>query len=340
MTENPSVLPIEARSRLLSTGEQRNGPVVYWMSREQRVRDNWALLHARALRSARRAPRWSWPSAWPALSPAPPRRAYAFMLAGCARSSGRSRGLGHRRSACSRASPRPMSTSSHVRRRRRRGHRLRPPARSSRNGKKAVARLRVPLHEVDSRNVVPCRFVSSRQEWARPHPAAQARAAAAALSRAARAAPAPRRVARRRARPTGTARSGAWRADRAAPPVSEDRGRGAAAAAGAAPLRRRRPGPLRPARNDPTADGAVGALAVPPLRPALVAQRVACAVRAATAPPKPRRRSSRSCSCGASSPTTSASTTPPTTGSKACPDWALRTPRPPTARPAAYRLRG
>jgi hypothetical protein len=46
LTENPSVLPIEARSRLISTGEQRNGPAVYWMSRDQRTLDNAALLFA------------------------------------------------------------------------------------------------------------------------------------------------------------------------------------------------------------------------------------------------------------------------------------------------------
>ena len=27
-------------------GEPGPGPVVYWMSRDQRVRDNWALLYA------------------------------------------------------------------------------------------------------------------------------------------------------------------------------------------------------------------------------------------------------------------------------------------------------
>ncbi|MCF8031092.1 MAG: deoxyribodipyrimidine photo-lyase, partial [Desulfohalobiaceae bacterium] len=34
------------RIRTLQTGEPGTGPVVYWMSRDQRIRDNWALLHA------------------------------------------------------------------------------------------------------------------------------------------------------------------------------------------------------------------------------------------------------------------------------------------------------
>ena len=37
---------IQRRCRLLKAGTNGNGPVVYWMSREQRAGDNWALLHA------------------------------------------------------------------------------------------------------------------------------------------------------------------------------------------------------------------------------------------------------------------------------------------------------
>ena len=34
------------RVRSLSTGDEGAGPVVYWCSRDQRVRDNWALIYA------------------------------------------------------------------------------------------------------------------------------------------------------------------------------------------------------------------------------------------------------------------------------------------------------
>ncbi len=37
---------IEKRARLIKTGENLDGPVVYWMSRDQRCFDNWALLFA------------------------------------------------------------------------------------------------------------------------------------------------------------------------------------------------------------------------------------------------------------------------------------------------------
>lgn len=34
------------RARAIKEGEIKNGPVIYWMSRDQRVADNWALLYA------------------------------------------------------------------------------------------------------------------------------------------------------------------------------------------------------------------------------------------------------------------------------------------------------
>ncbi len=33
----------------ISSGPDSNGPVIYWMQRDQRIRDNWALLHAQEL---------------------------------------------------------------------------------------------------------------------------------------------------------------------------------------------------------------------------------------------------------------------------------------------------
>src|SRR5512135_3357319 len=39
----------ERRIRLLKDGPAHGGPVLYWMSRDQRVRDNWALLFAQEL---------------------------------------------------------------------------------------------------------------------------------------------------------------------------------------------------------------------------------------------------------------------------------------------------
>lgn len=51
MTEAVRVDP--GRLRSLRGGEPGAGPVIYWLRREQRVRDNWALLHAQDLALAR-----------------------------------------------------------------------------------------------------------------------------------------------------------------------------------------------------------------------------------------------------------------------------------------------
>ena len=39
----------EKRIRLLQNGSENSGPVIYWMSRDQRAHDNWALLFAQKL---------------------------------------------------------------------------------------------------------------------------------------------------------------------------------------------------------------------------------------------------------------------------------------------------
>lgn len=47
---------LNKRTRLLKEGVENNGPVIYWMSREQRVRDNWALLFAQDLAISKKRP--------------------------------------------------------------------------------------------------------------------------------------------------------------------------------------------------------------------------------------------------------------------------------------------
>lgn len=46
----------EKRIRILQKGNATNGPVVYWMSRDQRAHDNWALLFAQQLALENRRP--------------------------------------------------------------------------------------------------------------------------------------------------------------------------------------------------------------------------------------------------------------------------------------------
>jgi deoxyribodipyrimidine photo-lyase len=46
----------EKRIRLLQKGDEKKGPVLYWMSRDQRVHDNWALLFAQNLAEEEKEP--------------------------------------------------------------------------------------------------------------------------------------------------------------------------------------------------------------------------------------------------------------------------------------------
>ena len=47
---------IGKRIRVLREGKTGKGPVIYWMSRDQRAEDNWALLYAQEQAIAHRLP--------------------------------------------------------------------------------------------------------------------------------------------------------------------------------------------------------------------------------------------------------------------------------------------
>lgn len=52
-----AIKPVNPRRvRAVNHGEKRTGPVVYWMHRDMRLRDNWGLLYARELAQAQGAP--------------------------------------------------------------------------------------------------------------------------------------------------------------------------------------------------------------------------------------------------------------------------------------------
>ncbi|HUV02037.1 MAG TPA: deoxyribodipyrimidine photo-lyase [Desulfobacteria bacterium] len=44
------------RARNLNEGVKNSGPVIYWMSRDQRVKDNWALLFSQEVALQQHAP--------------------------------------------------------------------------------------------------------------------------------------------------------------------------------------------------------------------------------------------------------------------------------------------
>lgn len=140
------------------------GPVVYWMSRDQRVRDNWALLHAQELALGRKVPlevafclvSGFLGAAW---------RQYSFMLGGLReveKDLGRL-GIGFRVLAGEPASRIPrllkeLDASALVT--------DFDPLRIKRGWVEgAAARVRVPFFQVDAHNIVPCRVASPKREF-------------------------------------------------------------------------------------------------------------------------------------------------------------------------------
>ncbi len=140
------------------------GPVLYWMSREQRAHDNWGLLHARELAGARRplvaafclAARF----AGAAL------RQYDFMLAGLEQTARTLAGLGI---PLVLLEGDPGSEIPRLAARLRAGVVVTDfdPLRIKRDWQTRAARaLDAPLLEVDGHNVVPCRIASYKKEYA------------------------------------------------------------------------------------------------------------------------------------------------------------------------------
>lgn len=152
------------RTTVLNPGEQRSGPVVYWMSRDQRVTDNWALLHAQEEALARRAPL----SVLFCLAPTfigATWRQYTFMLTGLEETEQGLRELGipfflRKGEPAEEA----LNFVEEV------GASLLvtdfDPLRIKRSWRQTVAeRITIPFHEVDAHNIVPCRHASPKLEY-------------------------------------------------------------------------------------------------------------------------------------------------------------------------------
>lgn len=152
------------RIHTLRAATDRGGPVLYWMSREQRVCDNWALLHARALAGPDRALVVAFGLA-PSFLGATLRQ-YDFMLRGLQETAGRLATLGipfvllvgdpgaQIASLASQLGVGAVVTDF-------------DPLRLKQSWQADMAgAVDCPVVEVDAHNVVPCRKASDKQEYA------------------------------------------------------------------------------------------------------------------------------------------------------------------------------
>ncbi len=152
------------RIRFLKEGPGRKGPVVYWMSRDQRCQDNWALLVAQDLALEKKAPLLVVFCLVPHFLGAALRQ-YAFMINGLQELT-QALERKHIPFYCLFGEP---------------GERVPSflkqidaaclitdfdPLRQKRKWKKTVAEsLAIPFWEVDAHNIVPCWIVSPKQEF-------------------------------------------------------------------------------------------------------------------------------------------------------------------------------
>lgn len=154
-----------ARIHHLHPGTGGSGPVVYWMQRDQRAADNWALLYARRQATRLQRPLEVWFCLLPRFLEAGLRQ-YAFMLRGLQETEQDLRALGIGfRLLCGT----PPEILPPLLQREQAALLVTDfnPLRLARYWKQETAvRCSLPIDEVDAHNIVPCRHVSPKQEFA------------------------------------------------------------------------------------------------------------------------------------------------------------------------------
>ncbi len=153
------------RVRVLRDGAKTEGPIAYWMSRDQRTEDNWAVLYAQELALLRKEPLVVAFCLVPGFLNATIRQ-YGFMLSGLRELERvlRRKNIPFRLilGPPERMIPRFVSE-----------HKLGAlitdfdPLRIKRNWKETVAgKIPIPFYEVDAHNIVPSWIASPKQEFA------------------------------------------------------------------------------------------------------------------------------------------------------------------------------
>jgi deoxyribodipyrimidine photo-lyase len=151
------------RIRLHNSGMERHGPVIYWMSRDQRVQDNWALLFAQELALERKEPLGVLFCLVPRFLNATTRQ-YHFMLAGLHEVE---QALAKANVAFFLLTGTPEKDIPRFVAQQEVGALVTDfdPLRVKRAWRQSVAdRLEIAFYEADAHNIVPCWFASPKQE--------------------------------------------------------------------------------------------------------------------------------------------------------------------------------
>jgi deoxyribodipyrimidine photo-lyase len=153
------------RLKLLKDGNSFSGPVIYWMSRDQRVNDNWALLYAQRLALEKRESIAVVFNLVPDFLEATIRQ-YGFMLKGLQELE---EALHKKNIPFFLLEGEPTDTIPLFLSELKASVLVTDfdPLRIKRNWKKEISnRIDIPFYEVDAHNIVPCQFVSDKTEFA------------------------------------------------------------------------------------------------------------------------------------------------------------------------------
>jgi deoxyribodipyrimidine photo-lyase len=152
------------RVRVLKDGNRKPGPVIYWMSRDQRVRDNWALLYAQELALEETIPLAVIFCLVPQFLNATVRQ-FGFMLDGLQEVE---RNLAEKNIPFFLLRGSPALEIPRFVKKYGGGTLIADfdPLRIKREWKETVAgEIGIPLYEVDARNIIPCWIASPKQEY-------------------------------------------------------------------------------------------------------------------------------------------------------------------------------
>ena len=153
------------RIRILRQSNLRHGPVILWMSRDQRIDDNWALLFAQELAIKQKASLAVIFCLVPQFLGATIRQ-YGFMIRGLQEVE---RGLKEKNIPFFLLTGVPEIEIPRFVKRHKIGSLVADfnPLRINADWKKSVIKhIDIPFHEVDAHNIVPCWIASSKQEYA------------------------------------------------------------------------------------------------------------------------------------------------------------------------------